>query len=248
MVFNRAEGAWSARDLRRALPRLLKRHPWASYVAIHIGGNDVTAQRPHPGGGPALRRELSAILDVVAAAHRVPILARLSYRAYRRKPRVPPERNGAGPYVREIFDPLIREHCPAFFDAVRGAGRVDLYGWFRAHPEELKRDGIHPNGRGKASWVRLWLEGGRAGRVRARARARKSGLGSSIDTSGPCAALALSSSRTAESAAARTRPAGSSSSEGRGNGLASHVAAHLGQAGDRLRPPNLAGRLGPAFA
>lgn len=155
VVFNRAVSGWTAGKLRRRLPALLADHPEARYVAIHIGGNDVSVQRPYPGGADKLEGQLEAIVAMVRDAGRVPILARLSYRQYRKPPAVPPEDNGAGPYVEAVYDPMIARMTPAF-STFWGCGVVDPYSWYRDHPEELAPDGIHPNRAGRKSWARLW--------------------------------------------------------------------------------------------
>jgi lysophospholipase L1-like esterase len=165
-VANEAISGWSSRHVLAALPAFLKEHRHARYVAIHIGGNNVSAARPYPGGADRLGRELEQILRQIREAGKLPILARLTYRAYKakgKKPGVPPEANGSGPYVKKLYDPLIRKHCPDFYDAKEGRGTVDLYGYFKAHSEEIGGDGIHLRGTGYASWRRLWaqLAGGR---------------------------------------------------------------------------------------
>jgi len=151
VVLNRAEGAWSAARLRRALPGILEAHPEARYVGIHVGGNDVSAHRPWPGGADRLRRDLEAIVGMVEAAGMVPILARLSYRRYRRSPAVPPDANGATPYVEHVYDPVIAACC-ARFD-------VDMHDLYRDRPELLSADGIHPTPEGELAWVEAWIEG-----------------------------------------------------------------------------------------
>ncbi len=154
VVFNRAVSGWTAGKLRKRLPGLLAEHPEARYVAIHIGGNDVSSQRPYPGGARRLERKLRDIVQLVEDSGRVPILARLSYRAYPKPPLVPPEANGSLPYVEAVYDPLIEEMTPAF--STWGCGVVDPYSWYRDHPDELSADGIHPNREGRRSWARLW--------------------------------------------------------------------------------------------
>ncbi len=158
VLFNTAVGGWTTADLRRELPRILADHPHARYVTIHIGGNNVSQRRPWPGGADAMRDDLVAILGMVRDAGKVPIVARLSYRAYRGEKPVPPEENGSGPYLTAIHDPLIRQYCPAFYDEAAARGVVDPYTWFRDHPDELAGDGIHVNPKGEASWNRLWAE------------------------------------------------------------------------------------------
>lgn len=166
VMFNLAVSGWRTGNLLNALPSFLARHPNASYVGIHIGGNNVSANRPYPGGAEELEEDLIAILEMIQEAGMTPILSRLSYRAYHpsaTKGAVPPDENGAGPYVENIFDPLIQQYCPAFVDEATGLGVVDAYNYFRAYTEELSPDGIHVNPTGERSWNRLWAEG--AGRV-----------------------------------------------------------------------------------
>lgn len=156
VMFNLAVGGWRSSTLLEALPGFLAEHPSATYVCIHIGGNNVSPNRPYPGGADTLKAELESILVMIRESGKIPILSRLSYRAYKGKLPVPPEENGSGPYVTQIYDPLIQEYCPRFFDPVEGKGIVDAYGWFKAHPEELSPDGIHVNPAGADSWNALW--------------------------------------------------------------------------------------------
>ncbi len=158
ILFNLAVSGWGTTELLRNLPAILGAHPYATYVLIHIGGNNMTWARPYDGGAATLRRELPEILTEVKRAGKIPILARLSYRQYRDPLPVPPEENGSWPYVQNIYDPLIREFCPAFFDWDKGQGLVDFYTWFKENPEELSSDGIHLNARGEMSWGRIWVE------------------------------------------------------------------------------------------
>ncbi len=163
VMFSLAVGGWNSTHLREALPGFLKDHPDAQYVCIHIGGNNVTPNRPYPGGADQLRDDLVTILTMIKDSGKIPILSRLSYRAYKGAKPVPPEENGSGPYVTAIYDPLIKEYCPDFFDEATGKGIVDAYNWFKEHPEELSADGVHVNPTGAESWNRLWAE--RAGEV-----------------------------------------------------------------------------------
>lgn len=162
VIFNLGVGGWRTGNLLKALPTFLERHPQAAYVGIHIGGNNVSGHRPWPGGAAQLEADLEKIIGMIQDAGKVPILSRLSYRAYKAKGDkgpVPPEENGSGPYVEKIYDPMIAKHCPAFFDKATQKGVVDAYSWFKEHPEELSPDGIHVNKTGEISWNRLWAEG-----------------------------------------------------------------------------------------
>src|SRR5690606_19067921 len=106
VLFNLAVRGWSSGDLLGNLPALLESHPHAGYALVHIGGNDVTFSRPFPGYAEELQANLETILDTLENAGIIPVLARLSYRRYPGEPAVPPDENGSGPYVTEIYDPL----------------------------------------------------------------------------------------------------------------------------------------------
>ncbi|MHC4390903.1 MAG: SGNH/GDSL hydrolase family protein [Planctomycetota bacterium] len=161
-VANEAVSGWGAGKLLAELPAILERHPHARYVAIHIGGNDVSGNRPWPGGRDRLNTRVEKILQQLVAAGKVPILARLTFRAYKAKdgkPAVGPPEGGSGPYVENIYDPLIAKYCPDFFDRRTKKGRVNLYDWFQAHPEEIGGDGIHLKAAGSKSFRRIFAEG-----------------------------------------------------------------------------------------
>lgn len=155
LAFNEAVGGWDAARLARELPGILERRPWAPWVAIHIGGGEVTAFRPYPGGADKLRSRLRRIVEIVQAAGRVPILARISWRAYGSEA---PDPKGSGPYNVHVVDPLIAELTPRFSDPETGRGRVDPYGWLQAHPEALA-DRVHLTNEAEPGWLKLWLEG-----------------------------------------------------------------------------------------
>lgn len=163
LILSLAEPGWTTREVLERLPRFLEAHPQLRYVCLDIGGNDIGRDRPWPAGAAALHDALVKLLEMVQQGGRIPILGRFSYRAYRDVPRVPPESNGTGPYVEHVVDPLIARYCPAFYDQERKRGLIDLYGYFRDHPDELSADGVHPSPRGMDSWRRLWMWG--AGQV-----------------------------------------------------------------------------------
>ena len=164
VIFNLAAGGFTTTDLVEALPGFLAEHPRASYVCINIGGNNVIRGRPWPGGADVMRKETEAILRTIDASGKIPILTRLSYHMYRHGDgRAAEEDEGTLPYIVEVQDPLIAKYCPLFYDKAAGRGVVDAYGWFREHPEELLRDGIHATPKGELSWNRLWARD--AGRV-----------------------------------------------------------------------------------
>lgn len=158
-VVNEARNGWGATKFWSGLPKILKRHPHARYVCIHIGGANVSQQRPYPKGSKTLQQRLDSSLAMIRKAGKIPILARLSYRDYKKKgamPAVPPESNGSGPYVRNIYDPLIRKYCRPFFDSKNRRGHVDLYTLFQENKAFLNDDGIGWNKAGNEAFLKVF--------------------------------------------------------------------------------------------
>lgn len=145
-IRNEAVGGWTSAKLLRELDKILDRHSDAQYFPIHIGGNDVSGRRPFPGGSNNLRNNVEEILKEIIARGKTPILSRLSYRKYRRN--FPSERHGSLPYNEEVLDPLIKTHCPDWYDEGNSRGKLDFYNWSKRNKHLLSPDGIHFTGRG----------------------------------------------------------------------------------------------------
>lgn len=159
-VVNEARNGWNVTKFWERLPKLLERHPHSRYICLHIGGADVSNQRPYPKGSKTIQRRLDASLAIIRKAGKIPILARLSYRHYKKKgakPAVPPESNGSGPYVVNIYDPLIRKYCRPFFDSKARRGHVDIYKLFEENKGFLNDDGIGWNKDGNEAFLKVFL-------------------------------------------------------------------------------------------
>jgi lysophospholipase L1-like esterase len=109
--------------------------PAGCWVGIGFGTNDA-AQRVPPA---VYAGQLQTMIDQVRRSGRTPLLARIPF-----SPRLPLD-----PYLAEV-DRLARR------DGLMAG--PDLYGWFRAHPEELQADQVHPTPAGRLSIQRLWGE------------------------------------------------------------------------------------------
>ncbi len=122
-----------AERLRVALPTL----PPGSLVGLCYGTNDATFARKRRD----FERDLQAAIATIKAAGHDPLLAV-----------VPWSLNGA-----------IADYAQACRDVAQANGLPpgpDFYAWFKAHPEELAFDRVHPNAQGVASMQRLWAEAG----------------------------------------------------------------------------------------
>ncbi len=164
IIVNRAVSGWTTANVRQELTNFLAEHPRARYVAVHIGGNNITASRPFPGGTNALAVDLRYIYTTITNAGRTLIVPRISYRQYSAAPVVDPlvptsETNGSGPYNTAIVDALAAQYSPAFYDWSNNVPLVDPYAYFKDNAGELNADGVHTGPAGQLSWNRLWAWG-----------------------------------------------------------------------------------------
>lgn len=164
VVFNTAVGGWTSGSLVNSIDSILTNHPHARYVAVHIGGNDVTGGRPYPGYASGLSNNLETICGTIRSLGMEPVISRISFRAYTGDPAVVVdgtivnEENGSLPYNTNIVDKLIQKYSPAFYDTETGAGIMDPYTYFLIHTNELSADGVHVGTEGKQSWNVLWAD------------------------------------------------------------------------------------------
>ena len=118
----------------REIDGILRQHPRAKYFPILIGANDVRAYSERKARW--LRSKLVTVLDKIVAARRVPILMRLTYN--RRQ-----EGDPRGNFNVNVYDPLIRQYSPRWFNQRENKGLIDVHGWVRSHQQYLARDGVH---------------------------------------------------------------------------------------------------------
>jgi lysophospholipase L1-like esterase len=121
------------------IDRWLAEAPDYKVWAIAYGTNDAYRERP----SPVFERQIQTLIDRAREAGREPVLARIPYTDNAQKDEHVRRLNG-------VIDGLT---------ARNGLRRgPDLYTWFRDHPHELARDGIHPTTAGCLSINRLWYE------------------------------------------------------------------------------------------
>jgi lysophospholipase L1-like esterase len=117
--------------LRVALPTL----PEGAVVGLCYGSNDAS----HGVSVADYKQRLQAAIDLVGQSGRQPVLAV-----------VPWSLNGAiADYARACRELIAENDLPP---------GPDLYGYFKAHPEELRSDKVHPTDVGVKSMQRLWAE------------------------------------------------------------------------------------------
>lgn len=130
-------GVTSAYGLQR-IDRLLAENPDYHVWAISYGTNDVFL----PITPADFARQMQALIDRIRAAGKEPVIARIPYTTA-------PGKDGPIQALNAVIDRLTADNglTPG----------PDLYRWFKAHPEELAPDGIHPEYVGSKSIARLWL-------------------------------------------------------------------------------------------
>jgi lysophospholipase L1-like esterase len=116
----------------------LVRNPDLHFWAIGYGTNDAAGNAAETS---RFRANMQAIVTLVLAAGRVPIVATIPFASDGQHANIPS-------FNRVLDDVVAANALPP---------GPDLYGWFASHPDEL-RDGVHPNDRGVVSMNRLWSE------------------------------------------------------------------------------------------
>jgi len=120
-------------DAVRRIDEVLAQNPDARVIALGFGSNDWDPK--------AFRADLLEVIRKVKAAGRIPIVARIPFRADAKV-------DFAAQLNRVVDEETAR------LGLLPGP---DLYGWFRAHPERLT-DGLHPDDAGAREMIRRWVQ------------------------------------------------------------------------------------------
>jgi lysophospholipase L1-like esterase len=114
-------------------------NPDFQHIALLYGTNDSWGDKT--ASSTSFESNMNAIVDMILAAGRVPVLARIPF---------------------SVETPTTMPQFNAIVDGISTAKGLpcgpDLYGWFRDHPEEVGPDGVHPTTTGYASINRLWAQ------------------------------------------------------------------------------------------
>lgn len=166
VVFNLAESGSFSGGLLAKLPSILERHPKAGYTMIHMGGNDVTTNKPltySKVNTSAIQNtflgNLSDIIKKCKDAGKITVHARISFRDYRTAPTVNGglnQQNGSLPF-NILFDKVLKELTPDFYDFTERRPRMDLYEATLNDQSIIAGDGIHPTGTRGIRLARKWI-------------------------------------------------------------------------------------------
>lgn len=126
---------------------------------VHTGGNNVTSNRPHPGGATTLDAQMTALIDIAAVRPGTVIFSDLTFRDYDGTT-AGNEAAGSKPYNDDLLQPLFASRKA---DLVTRAYYADgtpvscLYEWtYYNRVPYLEADNIHPSATG-IPLLRDWL-------------------------------------------------------------------------------------------
>jgi hypothetical protein len=146
---------------------------------VHTGGNDVSSQRPWPGGQPAFQSNYDTLMQQITATDRVVPLP-LTKRLYTTAPEVvdgdlASEENGSKPYNENIIYPAIQSAAPDWRNAP-GTPFVNPYELADRYPQLLSSDGVHGYGASLGRYILARLAGRALGKAAGQSRAGSSVL------------------------------------------------------------------------
>ncbi|MEX5730251.1 hypothetical protein Ga0609869_003604 [Rhodovulum iodosum] len=143
---------------------------------VHSGGNNVSNNRPYPGGKAVFQTDYTALMDAIVADGDKVVPLPLTKRFYVEAPLVvegddATEANGSLPYNENIIHPAISAYAPGFM--VDGAPYANPYAFADRWNDYIGGDGIHGLGKCLAHYILMRVagralglsDGARAGRT-----------------------------------------------------------------------------------
>ncbi|WP_028982255.1 fibronectin type III domain-containing protein, partial [Sporocytophaga myxococcoides] len=154
VIFNISVSGQNVGGLASTIDAILARHPHASYVFIHQGGNNVTPKRPllysdlyNSYTKNQFVAQFNKIAESIINAGKLPFFSRISYRDYKTDPKVNGGLNqevGSLPF-NILVDNLIKKYTPELYNFAEKKGRLDMYELTLNNQGLLTPyDGIHP--------------------------------------------------------------------------------------------------------
>lgn len=142
----------------------------ANLYIVHTGGNDVSANRPYPGGSAGFADDYDALIAAVTQGGDRMIPLPLTFRHYGGT--ITPgvnEEAGSAPYNDQLILPRIATHASDWMGASRP--HIDPYAFSRANTGLINSDGIHGYGHVIAQYILSRLVARALGRAEADSRA-----------------------------------------------------------------------------
>ncbi|MFZ4632288.1 MAG: InlB B-repeat-containing protein [Patescibacteria group bacterium] len=170
LIFNTGVSGTNIGWLDDNIDIILAAHPRAKFIAIDMGGNNVSFSRPYSSTTQTMRdsfvTDFRSVIQKIKNSGKVAIPARMTFRNYPHEYPGKPgvygggmEQNGSLPFNTELLDPIIADMTPDFYDASAGHGAVDLYNYFLNNQWVLDgTDGVHPNVLGREFFDKIWRD------------------------------------------------------------------------------------------
>lgn len=152
-VHNEAVSGWSTGELKAGVDSILATYSAYSnaVVLIHIGGNNVSDNRPYSTDTQlaTMEQDIRDIIASVVTAGFTPVLADLTYRDY--PTNFETEDLGSLPYNDNMINPLAVELCGDYIFA-DNTSLADFYTvMYNGQTTHFEADGVHPNATGEAA-------------------------------------------------------------------------------------------------
>ncbi len=169
IIFSRATPGKTITWLNDNIDSILTNHPKARFVTVHIGERDITNNaRPMitPTSYTAqMEVAYRSIISKIKTSGKIPIPARVAFSAYPNDPTGKPgtydggmQKHGSLPFNQNIFDPIIQEMTPEFYNEDAGHGTIDLYSSLLNNQTGLSTNGISLNTMGREIWMDTWRD------------------------------------------------------------------------------------------
>jgi fibronectin type 3 domain-containing protein/predicted esterase len=167
VIFNVSVSGQNVGGLASQIDAILARHPHASYVFVHQGGNNVTPRRPMAYSDlfssymkVQFENQFNKIAESIINAGKIPVFSRISFRDYKTEPKVNGGLNqevGSLPF-NIVVDNIIQKYTPEFYNFNEKKGRIDLYELTLNNQNLLTAyDGIHPVVSQTDKFIKYWV-------------------------------------------------------------------------------------------
>jgi hypothetical protein len=170
LIFNTGNSGKNTSWLNDNIDIILSAHPNAKFIAIDMGGNDVSFNRPFTDTTQNMRNsfisDYTSVIQKIHNSGKIAIPGRITFRNYPNEYPGKPgtyvggmPQNGSLPFNTELLDPIIASLTPDFYDSSAEHGAVDLYTYFLNNQWVLDgTDGIHPNVAGREFFDSIWRD------------------------------------------------------------------------------------------
>lgn len=147
---------------------------------VHTGGNNVSSDRPWPGGQPGFGSDYQTLISQITGAGDKVVPMPLTKRLYPSAPQMihgdaASEANGSKPYNDNVIGPAIDQYAPDW-RAQDGTVYVNPYELADRYPQLLESDGVHGFGAALARYILARIAGRAAGKPIGQSRSGSSVL------------------------------------------------------------------------